>query len=366
MYEQYMGEMDCLKSCSTVLQEMYYNKKIQSKKYVSNNQNLSKLTKERKYVPVVQDFSTDDSVIIGIQNDLKFINIILNSRKQKAPLAYIFVESEYRYVTCIIKNPDGFPLVMLRLPINKKVAYAKNTNNCYEFPIVDIVNKDTKFNKSYSYTMMFRHDGQSIQFIFDIYSGTPEPNRIVVNDIKVGNLDIIETIFKTEMVMVPQVISDDFTLHNTASLLTFNNMNVMILAEVNPNNVITFANRLYCRTKNYFKLTATHLYYVTETNKKHNDTYICSEEDSYYWNIVETNTRVFEMNAFEPLFKINYSKTLATTDKIYYVFTSFLENFMFIKIITSLDLSSCNNITSFIGTFHTEYQIIEAYLCNKC
>lgn len=366
MYECYLRDMDCFKSCKALLNKMYYNTNIPTKTIISNQYSSIKTAKERRCNQVLQDFSSDESVIIGIQNEPKFINIILNSRKQKAPLAYIFVESDYKYVTCIIKNPDGFPLVVLRLPINKKVAYAKNTDNCYEFPIADIVNKDTKFNKSYSYSMVFKHNKQSIQFIFSIYNGTNEPNNVIIDDIKVGNMTIVDSIFKTDLTIIPTLISNNMSMEDTAGLLTFNNMNILILAEVIPSNVITFMNRLYCRSKNYFKLVDNQLYYVAEVNKKHNNAYVCSNKDSIYWNIIDDSAKMFEISQFEPLFKINYNKTISTTDRIYYVFATFLDNYMFVKIITSLDVNDDKNIGTFISTFSSEYQIIEAYLCSKC
>lgn len=368
MSEKYMSDFDCLRSFSAVRQSLYYDKKLMTKPPVFAQQSNIQQLKEKKCTAVVNDFSSDDSIIMAIQNDTKFINIIMNCRKQKAPLAYMFVESEYRYITCIIKNPDGFPLIIIRIPINKKFTYAKNTNNCYEFPISDIINKDIKYNKSYSYTMIFKYNGQNVQFIYDIYNGTAEPNRITIDSINVGNNTIIDNMFKTDNMSLIQTQLFNPSLiipENKADLLSFNNMNITILMEANPSNIISFNSKQHYKTKNYFRLTPTQLFYVSEANKKHSDVYICSNYDSLYWNNIDTDTKIFEMLPFESLFKINYNKSITPNDKIYYLFTTFLDNYMFIKVITLLEINATQPIETFIKTFSHDYQILECYMCSK-
>lgn len=361
MSDKYMEDYDCLRSFSAVRQNLYYDKKLITKPQSLASQSGSQQSRDKKAASVVTDFSADDSIIMAIQNDTKFINIIMNCRKQKAPLAYMFVESEYRYITCIIKNPDGFPLMMIRIPINKKFTYAKNTNNCYEFPISDIINKDIKYNKSYSYTMMFKYNGQNVQFIYDIYNGTSEPNRITIDNITVGNSTVIDNMFRADSI---NLLTSPM-MESKADLLSFNNMNIKILMEVSSSNVIAFNMKQHAKTKNYFKLTPTQLFYVSETNKKHSDIYLCSSSDSLYWNIIDTETKMFEMLPFESLFKINYNKSITPNDRIYYLFTTFLDNYMFIKVITPYEINASQSIETYIKTFSHDYQILECYMCTK-
>lgn len=362
-----MSDIDCMRSCTALRQNIYYNNKLISKNVNMKSIITPVVQKESKPVDNFEDFSADESIILAIRNDPKFINIIMNCRKQKSPNAYIFVESEYRYITCIIKNPDGFPMIIIHLPINKKYAYARNASNCYEFPLLDIINKEIKFNKSYSYTIMFKSVDSEIQFIYDIYNGTAEPNRITIDNINVNSMSTIDDMFKNISICAATM---NPTLINTinpaiSNLNTFNNMNIILLAEVNVNNVIAFNSKQHAKTKNYFKVTPNTLSYVSETVKKHHDTYLCSVNDSIYWNFIHNETYMCEMQPFESLFKINYNKSVSPSDKIYYVFTSFMNNYMFIKIITSLEINSSTNIETFMKTFSHEYQIIECYACVK-
>lgn len=360
MTNKYSNDFDCLRSLTAVRDKLYYEKKSMFKPSVITNSLLS--SKDKKSVVNTIDFSTDDSVILAIQNDNKFMNIIMNCRKQKSPLAYIFVESEYHYISCIIKNPDGFPLILIRIPINKKFVYAKNVNNCYEFPLTDIINKDIKYNKSYSYTLMFRNNGQNIQFVYELFNNNSEPTKITIDNVNVGNQSLVDNIFKYEN-MISIHSFNNISHDNKESLLTFNNMTIKILTEVNSINNTMFNNKQAVKVKNYFELTSDKFVYVSETNKKHSTHPICTNENSIYFNNIDSETKLFKIMPFESLFKINYNKSITTNDKIYYIFTSFINNYMFIKMITPLEINKSTVIETLIKTFTHDYQIIECYMC---
>ena len=104
--------------------------------------------------------------------------------------------------------------------------------------------------------------------------------------------------------------------------------------------------------------------FVSSTAKSHNEKYICSADDSLIWTEeVSEEEKKYTLMPYESLFKINYSKSITTNDKVYYAFTSYLDDYMFIKIISPLDITENQPIKSFTKIFSKEYQILECYVC---
>ena len=360
--EKYVQDVDCMRSYAALREKLFYNQTLNTS--VPLIQTIRKTpSKSAKPVMPMMDFNYDDNVIIAIQNDPKFINIIMNCRKQKSTLAYIFVESEYNYITCIIKTPDSFPFMIIRLPINKKYIYAKQVSNCYEFPLVDIISKDIKFNKSSSYSIIFKYNGKNVQFIYDIYNASSEPNRITIDTINVGSMTIIDSIFNSMMMSSCRFSGTSMlTCGVQPSLLVFDTMNIMLLKEANSVTAINFNAKQTTASINYFKVVDDRFIYVSETNKKQNETFICSKDDCIVWALNDDDIE-FNMMSFDSLFKINYNRSIMQNDRIYYVFASFLNNFMFVKVITSLEISGTAVIDTFINTFNSSYLILESYMC---
>lgn len=362
--EKYTQDVDCMRSYAALRDRMFFNQTFTVSTPVAQPvpQTTTKIVKQ---APPVKDYSTDPTVIIAIQNEPKFINIIMNCRKQKSTLAYIFIEAEYNYITCIIKTPDSFPFMIIRLPINKKYIYARQVENCYEFPLIDIISKDIKFNKSSSYSMVFKYNGKNVQFIYDIYTSTTEPNRVTIDNIGIGSMTVIDNLFSTMLLSTQRASNAMYSIAESPSLTTFDTMSILILKESNSNSSVNFNNKQSSSSNNYFKITKEdHFVYVSETNKKQNEMFICSRDDSLLWALNEVDTEYTMLN-FESLFKINYNRSIMQSDRIYYVFASFMNYFMFIKVITSLVITNPSSADTFIKTFSKEYQILESYMCTR-
>lgn len=365
----FMNDADCFKSYANLRETLYYKRKLPSRNIISIGKTYQP-TKSKKPSVSLADFKNDKSVIIAIQNDVRFINIIMNCRKQRSPIAYIFVESNL-YVSCIIKNANGYPLVFIRIPIDDVYIYANNTNNTYEFPIQGLLSKDIKYTKNSSYTMIFKYDGQDVNFIYELYNGDLEPNRVIINSIGTNNQSVINGIFKNDgLGIMPNILnpikqfSGTICQENDNYLLSFYNMNVIILREIqDTSSIIQFNQKQSAKTSNYFEIKNGRMNFISETSKNHNEKYICSSSDSIIWSDMGDENKRYDMMPFESLFKINYNKSITANDKVYYAFTSYLDNYMFIKIITPLDINSNQPIKNFTKIFSKEYQILECYMC---
>lgn len=368
---EYMADVDCYKTF-TSLREALYNKRRIVTKSSAQTSTLYKLPKSKKPIISLADHKNDKTVILAIQNDIRFINIIMNCRKQRSPIALMFVESN-RCISCVIKNANGYPLVFIRIPIDDVYAFAQNTSNVYEFPIQGLLSKDVKYNKSSSYVILFKYDGQKVNFIYELYNGNAEPNRIIIESVGTHNETAINNIFKTDLLansIQPKLRtfgSGGILSHeNVNYLLTFYNMNINILREVQDiSSIIQFNHNQTPKTLSYFELLDGRMTFVMKNPKSTSDIYLCSSDDSIIWTESTNEYKRYDLLPYESQFKNNYNKSITSNDKVYYAFTSYLDNYIFIKVITPYDIGESHEIKSFTKIFSREYQILECYFCSK-
>lgn len=372
-------DSDCFKSHTALREAIFFSRKLPS----FNPDSITSMVQHaRPKKPSLNfiDFKSDKSIIIAIQNDVKFINMIMNCRKQSSPIAHIFVESN-QYISCIIKNASGYPIIFIRIPIDNVYAYAQNTRNVYEFPIQKLLEKETvKFTRNNTYMIMFKYDGQNVRFTYELYDGDCEPSRIDISNISTNNQSVINnllsadneisTAFMSSGVLKIQnpykqiQITNMMTPKNENNLLTFINMNVLIVRDVQElNSVLKFELKASAKPNNYFIIDSSTMSYISETSTIKNVKYVCSKSDSIIWTDIGNSK--YELLPFSPLFKVNYSKTITTNDKLYYIFASYLNNYMFIKMITSFDVNATQKMNTLSKIFSKEYQILECYICVK-
>lgn len=375
----FMHDSDCFRSHTALRESIFYDRKLAS----SNPESIVSMVQHarpKKSTMSLINFKSDKSVIVAIQNDVKFINMIMNCRKQSSPIAHIFVESN-QYISCIIKNANGYPIIFIRIPIDNVYAYAQNTRNIYEFPIQKLLEKEcVKFTRNSTYTIIFRYDGQNVSFSYELYDGDMEPSRIDISNISTNNQSVINNLLNTEneislaaistgalKIVNPHKqlqISSSLSNTNDNNLLAFINMNVLILREViDLANVLKFELKTQAKPNNYFTVDNVNMNFVSETSNIKNVKYVCSKTDSLIWTDIGPSK--YEMLPFSPLFKVNYSKSITANDKLYYIFTSYLNNYMFVKLITSVDVIDTTKMNTLSKLFPKEYQILECYVCVK-
>lgn len=376
----FMRDSDCFKSFTALREAIFYDHKLPS----SNPESITSMVQHartKKPVANLMNFKSDKSIIIAIQNDAKFINMIMFCRKQSSPIAHIFVESN-QYVSCIIKNANGYPIIFIRIPIDNVYAYAQNTQNIYEFPIQKLLEKDVKFTRNNAYTMLFKYDGQNVSFTYEQYNSELEPSRISIPSISTNNVSVINNILNCNneismhtmssgplKIMNPHNqfnINTHISNNNENYLLSFINMNIIILREVQDiSTVLKFDQKPNSKPNNYFVIKDNKMTFISEAPNMNNNKYVCSSSDSLIWTDLGEETK-YELLSFSPLFKVNYNKSITTNDKLYYIFASYLNNFMFVKLITSYDVSKTNHkVKTLSKLFPKEYQILECYVCVK-
>ena len=147
----------------------------------------------------------------------------------------------------------------------------------------------------------------------------------------------------------------------------------MILERVTDiQGLLQFVAKSSGNAENYFELSADILKYINKSSPQspsRNEHPVCSQQSSIIWDVgstINSKTTRYDIDTYDSLFKINYNKLVTPNDKMYYMFTSYRDDFLFIKLITSFELTADHyNPDTFINIFNKEYQILECYACKK-
>ena len=296
---------------------------------------------------------TDDHIIF-IKNNYTILSLINNYRKQNAVQIYIFVEPN-NFVSLIAKNPNEFPMILLRIPIDDKGCFAKQSTSCYEFPIDSISSKIGK-EKSNVYTISYKRKGTGIEFSLMLYG----VNNEVIDDITVSSINVFTPNY------ISSLLEDNYTLMlssetSETNMMMFLQMNILMFKKNTDQNSI-FAITKVGNTEGEFVVEDDEFKFITTDNRKLESKTVATKSDSIVWSFPQKKTS-YKLEKFISLFKAGFSKPNHHMNKVYYVFTKFIKWYMFIKVITSLQIDDVK-YQEFGKIFHSNNQIIECYACN--
>lgn len=386
--QDYLTDITCYRSLAALRDMIYYNKTTPVQTVAAIKKSTNTGNKNKRMNIDLSTFRNDKSVILAIQNDVRFINIIMNCKKQRSPIIYMFVEPG-QFISCVIKNANGYPMMFIRIPIDNVFAYAASgASNVYEFPLTQLLSKDIKFTKNNSYLLTFRHDNQNVNFEYEMYQGDSAPNKITMQNIGSHSNEVINNMFNDRFGMTNQKYGYLANGNELCSnfLMAFYDMNIMMVREVSDvSNFIQFSQKQTTHSKNYLQMDSETFNFINECTNRRDVKYISSKNDSLIWNgrrICDTNSneysvimgdandekkiRKFNLVPFECLFKNTYNKSITNSDKLYYVFGSYLGNYIFIKMVTALDVDvnrvSDNRLNKI---FQKGYQIMDCYMCEE-
>ena len=386
--QDYLTDITCYRSLAALRDMIYYNKTTPVQTVAAIKKSTNTGNKNKRMNIDLSTFRNDKSVILAIQNDVRFINIIMNCKKQRSPIIYMFVEPG-QFISCVIKNANGYPMMFIRIPIDNVFAYAASgASNVYEFPLTQLLSKDIKFTKNNSYLLTFRHDNQNVNFEYEMYQGDSAPNKITMQNIGSHSNEVINNMFNDRFGMTNQKYGYLANGNELCSnfLMAFYDMNIMMVREVSDvSNFIQFSQKQTTHSKNYLQMDSETFNFINECTNRRDVKYISSKNDSLIWNgrrICDANSneysaimgdandekkvRKFNLVPFECLFKNTYNKSITNSDKLYYVFGSYLGNYIFIKMVTALDVDvnrvSDNRLNKI---FQKGYQIMDCYMCEE-
>lgn len=299
--------------------------------------------------------SITDDYIIFIKNSYAILSLINNYRKQNAVQIFIFVEPN-NFVSLIAKNANEFPMILLRIPIDDKTCFAKQSTSCYEFPIDNIASKIGK-EKTNVYTIAYKRKGSAIEFSLILYGVNDE----IVNDITVSSINTFTQNY------IASLLEDDYTKMLTSgktdtSMMTFLQMNIIMFKRNTDHNSV-FSITKIGNTEGEFIVDNNEFKFITSDNRKKEAKTVATKGDSMVWLFSETgNKLVYKLEKFTSLFKAGFSKPNHNMNKVYYLFTRFIDWFLFIKVISSIQVDEVK-YSEFGKLFHSNDQIIECYAC---
>ena len=299
---------------------------------------------------------TDDDVIF-IRNDPSIISLISNYRKQNAVQIYIFVEPN-NFVSLIAKNMGEFPLILLRIPIDEKNCFAKQTAACYEFPIDNITSRVGKDLKASSYSISYKRDTESnVSFSLYMYGA----DNKVLSDTTISSITIYAPSHLSLLLEDNMIIATGSAETSDSTMLTFLQMSIIMLSKSADGTVFSITRT--SNTESEFVIERNQFKFVLADNRKRASNIIATKNDANIWLFPEER-QTYKLENFNSLFKAGFSKPTHNMNKVYYIFTKFTKWYLFIKMITSLNIDDSSDTSSFGKLFSSNSQIIECYACN--
>lgn len=309
------------------------------------------------------DWVNIPNIIFGIHNNEQFINTLMTYKRMKATLGYIYIESS-QYLCLLIKHPNKYPLVNIRIPIEYPFTYIndKYIGIVFSFPIESIYNKDSgNKSKNKQYKLYLNKDNNNNYLLNMEIIVNNDIKKTVINDIIKKDSDIINNLLKHTM----EKYITSFTLAKTNDIsYSINNMNIILLKKLPINsNVITF-DPLQNKQSAYFEFRNDNLLYVIKSVNKTDEKIIVSKDNSDYWPQIDYNGCVYNIHDYDQVFKIAHYSNKTTKDGIYYIFSTFLNTFAFTILITDQNvmINEHTKIYNFQDIFNKGSQILETYL----
>ena len=267
---------------------------------------------------------------------------------------YIFVEPN-NFVSLIAKNPNEFPMILLRIPVDDKCCFAKQSTSCYEFPIDSISSKIGK-EKSSVYTISYKRKGTGIEFSLLLYG----VNNEIIDNVSVSSINVFTPNY------ISSLLEDNYTLMlssdaSDTNMMMFLQMN-MLMFKRNTDQNSMFTITKVGNTEGEFVVENNEFKFITTDNRKTEFKTVATKADSMLWTFPQKKVS-YKLEKFISLFKAGFSKPNHHMSKVYYVFTKFIKWYMFIKVLTSLQIDEIK-YNEFGKIFHSNNQIIECYACN--
>lgn len=311
----------------------------------------------------------NDHVIV-IRNNHTILSLISNYRKQNS--VQICIVGEPDFVSLIAKNSGEYPMILLRIPIDDKNCYVKRPSSCYEFPIDSIASRIGNDTKGITYTIEYKKtSNKDISFSLKVYgSNSEKPSMdIFIKEITTFGQNHISSLLRDDITAA--LISET----SDVSMMSFLQMEVIMLKK----NTDTSENFIVAKNGNseaQFVIDDGKFQFILADSRKQESKIIAvkDESDTYVWEFPETKT-VYRLKEFASLFKSGFSKPTHEMGQIYYVFTKFGKQYLFVKVITSLVvdgaalkhnsmITKSSNIIAFGNIFKSNVQVIECYACN--
>lgn len=358
--EEYMNDYPTfmLSDLETVKNSIFDNKR-----YVSNVMAPTKKTIKHKTTSTVldTDWDTVPGIILGIRDNEQLISTLNTCKRQKMGLGYIFIES-LQYVSVIIKKPNSYPLVIVRIPIEQPFVFADNNMKgiYFEFPLEQLILKENNTkSKNKQYRIYLTKTENYMLTLEVLYNNEIKKRRI--DNIKQCDNIVINELLKPTMINY----LNKFKLDRIQDIAySINNMNIMLLRKLQNNQIPIMFDPLQSKQSAFLEFDNDILKFVIKGVDKMDEQNILTKDETIYWSQIDYDTNKYVIHNYDPMFKISHYTLGTSKDSNYYIMSTFQNTYMFIKLISNQNvlINNENTVYTFQDVFNKGTNVLEMYL----
>ena len=319
--------------------------------------------KEKKAEKKVLSANWDEiiNLVVGIKDNEYLLNVINTCKRGKAGLGYIYIESK-EYISIIIKRPNSYPFVMVRIPVQQPLVYIndKSIGSFFEFPIDALTMKENSSKSKNKHYKLYLHKEESFVLVFEIIHNN-DIKRRTIDNIKQNPPSIINELMKVKMQEYLKRSLDPITDIS----YSINNMNVIILKKLEQNQSVLTFETPQNKQISYLEFgTDDSLKFVMSCMDKKDEQQILTKETSEIWPQVDFTGKKYVLHTYDLMFKLSHYALATSKESIYYMFSNFQNTYVFIKLISDRDITIKDKIKiyTYQDLFSTGAQVMEMYL----
>lgn len=307
----------------------------------------------------------DESILIKIHNEPKFIQLIKSLSQPKQPSIYIYTQQDC--VVLMITSSMYYPLVIVKFPVSPPYVYVKpNLNMCFLFQrnsLIQGISSNDKCNSNYTLIVKLT---DIIEIEYSSNNSKVKSSNIILvdknelfNNQLVNKLSILDIQEKEMFRNMLESHIDYYYKIQTLDILLLFKSNLFSAHNISPKKICS---------EHCLKIKPNNIKVTINNSQINNKLYIWrnngNNENIIYWNKEIINNIRFKFIKYISLFK-NSDKLLGVGDNVYYCLKSFgyYNNklvVLFMKIITKDDINLTNiNLDYIIDN----YVISEYVMC---
>lgn len=300
-------------------------------------------------------------IVLGIKDNDQLINTLNTCKRQKMGLGYIFIES-LQYISVIIKKPNSYPLVIIRIPIEQPFIFADiNMKGIYfEFPLEQLIIKENNSkSKNKQYRIYLTKNNNYMLTLEVLYNN--EIKKRTIDNVKQCDTIVINELLKLTMLNYLNTFKLDKVSDIAYSL---NNMDIIFVKKLQNNQTPIVFDQLQSKQTAYLEFDKDTLKFVIKGVDRIDEQNVLTKSDTIYWPQISYDKNKYVIHNYEPMFKISHYTLGTTKDSNYYIMTTFQNTYMFIKLITdqNIVINNENNTYTFQDLFNKGTNVLEMYL----
>ncbi len=302
-----------------------------------------------------------NNLVLGIRDNEYLLNTLNTCKRGKMGLGYIFIES-IQYISVIIKKPNCYPFVIIRIPVEQPFVYINQNaiGSYFEFPIDMLVMKENTSKSKNKQYKLYLYKDETFVLRFEVLYNNDIKSR-TITDIKQKDPIVINELMKPTM----HEYLNRFRLDTVKDITySINNMNLIVLKKLASNQVPIMFEVPQNKMVAFLEFYENSLKFVISSFEKKDEQEILNKDNTEYWPQISYTNKKYVLHSYDTMFKISHYSMPSSKESIYYLFTSFQNSYMFIKLITdqNIFINNDNKIYTYQELFNKGSQVLEMYL----